>query len=455
MEGAAEIEEQAHSASALSTRSSSRMTPLGAVAQSLTAKLLIVGLNALTGVLSARSLEPAGRGALTALTLWPVFLGSALTLGIPSALTYQSRRNNHLQSELVGSALMIGVVTGSIGALIGFVCLPYWIPQYSAHTILWARLLVLSCPMQSIALLGRSALESEDDFTTSNSVLLAGPVLTAVGLVVLILSHRIAPVPAAAVYVGSGVLPIVWMLWRLWQRFQPRLRNVASSTRLLLGYGVASYGVDLCGSLAIYVDQALVVRMLAPGAMGAYVVALSVSRMLNVFHASVVIVLFPKTVGLPADVVTSITARAARVTTLLTASAGSVLLLLGPQVLTLMYGANFRDAGQVLRLLVLEVVMAGATTVLSQAFMALGRPGVVTVLQILGLTATVPLLLILVPRFGIAGAGMALLLSTLLRLCFVLASYPLFLRRPVPSLRPTTDDVTSLLHYVRTRWQRQ
>ena len=64
------------------------MTSAGAIAQSVVAKLLIVGLNAATGILSARSLAPAGRGALTALTLWPIFLGSALTFGIPSALTY-------------------------------------------------------------------------------------------------------------------------------------------------------------------------------------------------------------------------------------------------------------------------------------------------------------------------------------------------------------------------------
>ena len=73
---------------------------------------------------------------------------------------------------------------------------------------------------------------------------------------------------------------------------------------------------------------------------------------------------------------------------MLTAAAGACIILVGPQVLTLLYSAQYRSARRpVLRVLVVEVVLAGATTVLSQAFMALGRPGVVTVLQLLGLPA--------------------------------------------------------------------
>ena len=53
--------------------------------------------------------------------------------------------------------------------------------------------------------------------------------------------------------------------------------------RQLFAYGIRSYGIDLCGTMALYVDQALVVRLLEPGMMGTYVVALSLSRMLNAF----------------------------------------------------------------------------------------------------------------------------------------------------------------------------
>ena len=64
--------------------------------------------------------------------------------------------------------------------------------------------------------------------------------------------------------------------------------------------------------------------------------------------------------------------------------------------------------------------------------MALSRPGVITALQAIGLLITVPLMLVLVPRFGIEGAALSLLLSTCARFAFVLGSFSRFLGLPRP-----------------------
>ena len=69
------------------------MSSVFAVIQSVAAKVMIIGINALTGIITARALRPEGRGELAAMILWPVFLASALSLGVPSALTFQLRRN--------------------------------------------------------------------------------------------------------------------------------------------------------------------------------------------------------------------------------------------------------------------------------------------------------------------------------------------------------------------------
>src|ERR1700674_5373852 len=88
-----------------------KLSPEWAVAQSVGTKFLTIGLNAATGIISARALLPAGRGELAIMVLWPVFLASALTLGIPSALTFQLRRNPSKQSELLGAAILLSVFT--------------------------------------------------------------------------------------------------------------------------------------------------------------------------------------------------------------------------------------------------------------------------------------------------------------------------------------------------------
>ena len=427
-----------------SPRASPQRTPLsaaGAVLQSIGAKLLVVGINVVTGIITARKLQPAGRGELAAMILWPVFLSSILTLGVPSALTFQLKSNPRSSPQLTGTALLLAILTSGIAMVVGFLFMQSWIAQYPPRVVLFARIFLLSAPLTSLLLVGRAALESRNDFGASNMLLVCTPSLTLLCLLALLAAHALTPYSAGMAYVPAGLVPTAWMMRRLWRVFQPSLRSFQDSAKLLFSYGIRSYGIDLCGTMALYVDQALVVRILAPQMMGIYVVALSLSRMLNAFHTSVIMVLFPKAVSQSPDTVREMTSRAMRMSTVLTAIVGTIIAILGPQALSLLYGAEYRTASTVLRILVLEVILSGATLVLSQAFMALGRPGVVTALQVTGLVLTIPLMILLVPRYGIVGAGIALLVSTTSRFILVLLSFPFFLKMQVPAFLPKWQDV--------------
>ncbi len=412
----------------------------GAVMQSVAVKVLIIGVNILTGIITARALRPEGRGELAAMIIWPVFLASVLSLGVPSALTFQLKRNPGKQGQLMGAALLLAILTGGVAVLLGAFFMRVWIPQYPARVILFARLFLLSAPIGTLLAVGRAGLETRGDFTASNKILIWSPASTLFCLVVLLAAHSITPFSAALAYVPIGIAPLLWMAVRLWRTFQPSLQCFRQSALQLFSYGIRSYGIDLCGTMSLYVDQALVVRLLAPDQMGTYVVALSLSRMLNLFHTSVVMVLFPKAVSRSPREVAAMTSRAMRMSTILSVLGGLGIAVLGPAALSLLYGKEFRGAGAVLRILVLEIVLGGAAQVLSQAFMALGRPGVITGLQVTGLALTIPLMLLLVPRFGIVGAGAALLGSTMARLAFVIASFPVFLKMRVPNLLPVRED---------------
>ena|SRR5450631_1168650 len=131
---------------------------------------------------------------------------------------------------------------------------------------------------------------------------------------------------------------------------------------------------------------------------------------------------------------------AARISTLCTACIGLFVALLGPTVLHVLYGRDYMVASPILRVLILEVILGGMTMVLAQAPMALGRPGVVTILQMIGLGLTV-LMMILVPRFGILGAGYSLLISTACRLIFIAMSFEWFLKVPCPRLWLNGSDL--------------
>src|SRR5918997_5012755 len=81
---------------------------LAATAQTLLANILILSLNFGTGIITARILEPSGRGELAALIMWPQFLAYTLTLGLPSALLYNLKRYPDRAPRLFSAALLLG-----------------------------------------------------------------------------------------------------------------------------------------------------------------------------------------------------------------------------------------------------------------------------------------------------------------------------------------------------------
>ena len=113
---------------------------------------------------------------------------------------------------------------------------------------------------------------------------------------------------------------------------------------------------------------------------------------------------------------------------------GLPLFIFGDLALHLVYGDKFIGAAPVIRILLLEGILDGTTAVLTQAFLAAGVPGTVTLLQLCGLMSAVPLLGLLAPRWGVSGAAFAMLISTALRLSSVLFVFHLRLKIQPPNL---------------------
>ncbi len=425
------------------------------VGQTLISRVAIQGLNAGTGVLTARLLLPAGRGELAAITLWSQFLAGLVSFGLPSALIFYIRSRPERTRELLGSALGLSTLLSVVVGVIGAFCMPSWLRQYPPWAIHTAQWFLLVTPLCSAVAVLRAALEANNAFTTSNFAQLLNPVATLAFLLVLLALHRFNTFTASCAYIFAIVPVLTLLVWQARHLLVNQSLPSVSSSRLLLTYGLRSYGIDLLGTLALQVDQVLVVAFLKPSDLGVYVVMLSLSRVLNVFQASVVMVLFPKAAGLSQDVAVALTVRAARVSLFLTGACAAAIALIGPGLLQLFYGKAYVHAVGSLRLLLLEVTISGCVFVLAQAFMALNRPGTVTLLQALGLALSVPLMLLLIPRLGILGAAFALLISTCTRFIFIYFAFKFTLRVPLPSLLPQKEDLDMVAGLLRRMNRKQ
>ena len=418
---------------------------LRAVIQSVASKVAILALQAGTGILTARTLGPAGRGELAAMILWPLFVASVTTLGVPSSLIYYLRHCEEEREKLIANGFLLAAVMGILAAVVCSIILPWWLHEYTPTVVHAAEWFLITVPICSVTLAGRAVLEAAHDFSASNAIQTLTPLATLLALLGFLATHRINPYTAAIAYIAASIPAFCFMIMRTRRAGAGRLRFQTAAIKRLLGYGIRSYGIDVLGTLALQVDQVLVISLLSPAAMGSYVVVLSLSRMLNLFQNSVVMVLFPKAAGRSKEDVIRMTGDAVRVSGLVTAVCGVFVCIAGPVLLRLLYGQEFVEAVGALRILVVEVILSGMVFVLAQAFMALDSPGVVTILQAVGLSLSIPMMLLLIPRYGIYGAAVSLLTSTVARLLFVCVGFRLFLKTETPRLLLNGQDLQKLV----------
>jgi len=427
-----------------------------AVVYSILNRIGMIAIQISTGILTARVLQPQGKGELAAIILWPLFLAKVTTLGIPSSLIYFIRNRGTSRTSLIVHGFAISVSFGCIAAGIGAFLLPHWLHRYSPSVIHSAQLVLLTLPLCSIMLAGQASLEALGKFSASNASQIMVPAATLVALLSFFFAHRLTPITAALCYVSSALPVAALILFYLWRERTPGVRwNWSFSTcHMLFSYGFRAYGIDLLTSLSEQVDTVLVIGLLQPSAMGVYAVMLSLSRMLNVFQLAVVMVLFPKAAGQKLDSIIELTESAVRISTMITALCAAFLCIVGPILIGIMYGHSYLSALSALRILLVEATLSCAVAVMAQAFMAVGRPGVVTILQGIGLALCIPMMLVLIPRYGVAGAAAALLFSTTARFIFIYIGFRVFLRARLPRLLPRLDDFRFVHSVVLSRLRR-
>ena len=281
-------------------------------------------------------------------------------------------------------------------------------------------------------------------FAYYNLIRMLAPASILLVLLVELIAHRLTPGSAGLAYLLSGMPVVVWSFIWVWKRYRPTLTDAPEAMRALLSYGVRAWGADLLGTVANQIDRLLIVGMLAPDSMGLYVVSQAAANLLAAIPQGVVPVLMPKATGLSPEANVALVGRSFRLALVAMLVAALPLVFFGGFLLNFVYGPKFLMANVVLPFLVIETVLDGLTSVLSQAFLAAGQPGLVTMLQGCGLCTAIPLLYWLIPHYGIRGAGIALMLSTTCRFIFVLGSYPLRLKLPFPRFYFTREELHDL-----------
>lgn len=408
--------------------------------------VIVLCLNLGTGLLTARFLGPEGRGEFAAMLLWPQFLASLLTLGLPQAITFDMVRHPADQRGIVGVTLLLSLGLGLLAMALGAVVIPIWVGHYDAGVLAMAQAAMALAPVILIVWAVNGCLQAHGLFTLYNRNLYLQPALALAGMSILALLDRITPFTAVLATVLAA-LPVlaVNLVW-LYRIQRPRLVEPIRNGARLLRYGLRSCGIQLLNALSQQFDSIYVLGVLNPAAVGLYVVARSAAKPTMLFATSMNAVLFPKASALSSGEAVDLAALAARVGIVAAVTIALPLATVGTLLIGLLYGQEFLGAARPFQILVAEGAITAITLTLAQAFMTVGRPGVVTVLQLTSFLAGALLLVVLVPSYGILGAATALLSAAVIRLTSTLICFPAILGTPIPRLWLSVSDLRLLRH---------
>lgn len=216
-----------------------------------------------------------------------------------------------------------------------------------------------------------------------------------------------ASVTAAVVGVAVSHLVMVGLLRRRLSLPRPTRADDAELRTAYGGavrFGLAANASELSSLAAFRFDIVLIGLLLTSTDVGYYAVAVSLAEMLWLVPDGVTQVVLPYAARNPDR---RDTRRVIGLTVVVTAAAGLALCLLGEVAIRLAFGPSFAPAASALIPLVIASVAMGAWKVLAAEMVGRGRPGVRAASALSGLGLMVAADLMLIPRLGIVGAGLA------------------------------------------------
>jgi O-antigen/teichoic acid export membrane protein len=93
-------------------------------------------------------------------------------------------------------------------------------------------------------------------------VQLLNPSVTLALLLFFLAIHRFNTITASCAYILAALPVFLLLVWQARDLFDRLARPSIAASKLLLSYGIRSYGIDLLGTLALQVDQVIVVSFL-------------------------------------------------------------------------------------------------------------------------------------------------------------------------------------------------
>jgi enterobacterial common antigen flippase len=423
--------------------------PLAALFQAMSTQVIVIGINILTGVLTARALGPDGRGAFAAITTWPQLLATLATAGLNSAVIFRMRKAPEKSGAVAAAALLLSGTMSIVAIGVGVLLMPIWMARYPPAIVTFSQLCLASVVINSSQMMIKQGFAGAGRFGQFNLSQLLPQLLYLIGLVALIALGAMTVQTAVLALLGGGAVAFLVTLVPFVRQVRPRLRPGFSELKPVVSYSARAMLMDAVFVVATYADRIVLIPLLPIRELGLYAVAFSFSRVIQLSQPAITSVVFSHMAKAKEADSRVLHDRALRMLLVGLVVGCAVLWFAGAPLLRLAYGAEFTAANTIFRLLVIEASLGALSQVTAQLYLSHNRPGFVSTIQVCVLGATLAALLLLVPAYGAKGAAIALLAAGTVRWLCLLGGVSWVLGQRLPGLLLTRADLNYVIGKIR------
>ena len=385
----------------------------------LSRHILTIFVSLLFSVIVARTLGVSGYGELTLAIMLPSVLLTFLNLGIASANVYYiaSKKVSFKQALVFSSCFSI--VISATGTVVSFLVIetfggtlfPGVDPKF-----LWIAFLAF--PPMLLNTYFASLFQGTQTFSQFNLILLIPSIMTLVAGIISVYFLGLGVSGATISVVLGHYAGFLFAITVLKKRLRCSVESNAFESKdkykiRYLNYGWKAYVSNMLAFLNYRIDIFILNVFLSPGAVGIYIIAVSLAERLWNLSQACSTAVFPLLAEMQGrqHQQTQITLVVARWVFLFTSVLAIFLGVVSYPLVKLLFGFEFIKAVSCLIILLPGIVLASVGKIFANNIAARGRPGLNLITAIIALIINVVANILLIPKFGIVGAAIATTLS--------------------------------------------
>lgn len=364
----------------------------------------MMGLSVFTGVITARILEPSGRGELAAIASLVLYIALAGSLGNWTGLSRVEATDPKRSNEVVGAAALGVVVLGSLTIGLAQLLLPLLFREQSAELLSAGRWLVLFIIPAMMFEAENEIFVGRQRFGRVSLDRFVRPLIHAVGIGILFVTDNVT---VSNVFIAVGTSYFVVGAAGFFSLI--RESGIAWPQRDIINrsshFGSRIFGGIMSQKSNHELDLMVMPALVGPEIIGIYVVAVSAAAIVSGGFSHLRQLVFGLVSRDESGDATEVIEFTGRLTLLGASVVAFVLWVLAPFLINLVYGQDFAESVGVLRILLPGVVALVLAEVLFGALASLDKPLWATYASLVGLIGTLVGIAFAVRPYGATGAA--------------------------------------------------